>query len=94
MKRYKLMEESVTNRVVASCCNSAMFLDFDRGPHWVSLFRARIRGNAPAVQMRVQTKSRLTGAAAPSDDVPSYSSYPVKFVAKLVAARIAMLLHR
>src|SRR5258706_8236695 len=30
LKSYKLKETSVTNRVVASCCNSAMFMNFDR----------------------------------------------------------------
>ena len=32
LKGYKLKESSVTNRVVANCCNSAMFVSFDRGP--------------------------------------------------------------
>lgn len=36
LKRHKLKETSPTNRVVATCCNSAMFVTFDRGPHWVS----------------------------------------------------------
>ncbi len=32
LKSYKLKETSATNRVVATCCNSAMFLNFDKGP--------------------------------------------------------------
>ena len=65
MQGHKIRMESATTRVVAACCNSAMFLNFEKG-HWFSV---------------------------PSD-VPSYSSFPFRFVAKLVAARIAMPLHR
>ena len=39
LKSYKIRESSVTNRVVATCCNSAMFMNFDKGPHWVSAYR-------------------------------------------------------
>lgn len=86
---HRLKEASVTRRVVAKCCNSAMFLDFQKG-HWFSVYRARFAGNAPPLQMRVQTKSRPQAAGDP-DDIPSYAGYPPKFMLKLVAARIAML---
>ncbi len=43
-KSHKLKDISPTNRVVATCCNSAMFVSFDRGPHWVSAYRARFHG--------------------------------------------------
>jgi hypothetical protein len=45
------------------------------------------------LQIRICTKFKPENGDLPSD-VPSYSSYPLKFLAKLVAARIAMLLHR
>ena len=34
LQGYKIKEKSPTNRVVATCCNSAMFLNFDDGKHW------------------------------------------------------------
>lgn len=34
LRGSKLNEKSITNRVIATCCNSAMFVNFDRGPHW------------------------------------------------------------
>ena len=38
LKGYKLKDSSLTNRVVATCCNSAMFMNFDKGPHWISAY--------------------------------------------------------
>jgi hypothetical protein len=93
LKSYKLKENSVTNRMVATCCNSAMFLKFDGGPHWVSMYRARFQGDAPALQMRINTKFKPESGDVPCD-VPSYATYPFKFLAKLVAAKIAMMLRR
>jgi hypothetical protein len=93
LKSYKLKETSVTNRVVASCCNSAMFVNFDRGPHWVSAYRSRFQGELPPLQMRVCTKFKPDGVAL-SDDVPSYRGYPPGLIVKLLAARVAMLLRR
>jgi hypothetical protein len=93
LKSHKIREKSVTNRVIATCCNSAMFLNFDDSKHWVNVYRARIKGNVPPLHMRICTKYRSKNGDIPSD-VPSYSGYPLKLLAKLLAARIAMLLHR
>lgn len=86
---HRLREASPTRRVVAKCCNSAMFLDFQKG-HWFSVYRARFAGDAPPVQMRVQTKSMPRTAGDPGD-IPSHAGYPPKFMLKLLSARIAML---
>lgn len=93
LQGYKIREKSATNRVAATCCNSAMYINFDRGPHWVSVYRARFQGDVPPLQMRIWTKYKPEGSDIPND-VPSYATFPLKFIAKLVAARIAMLLHR
>jgi hypothetical protein len=93
LKSYKLKETSATNRVVATCCNSAMFVNFDKGPHWVSAYRARFRGELPPLQLRICTKFKPDGVALP-DDVPSYRGYPPGLVVKLLASRMAMLLGR
>jgi hypothetical protein len=93
LKSYKITEKSATNRVVATCCNSAMFLNFDDGKHWVDVYRSRFKGDLPPVQMRICTKFQPANCAVPTD-VPGYSRFPLKFLAKLLGARIAMLLHR
>jgi hypothetical protein len=89
LRDHKLKEESATRRVVATCCNSAMFLDFQKG-HWFSVYRARFADEVPPLQMRIQTKSRPE-AAADTGDIPSHAGYPPRFMLKLIAARIAML---
>ncbi len=91
LKSYKLKDASATNRAVASCCNSAMFVNFDKGPHWVSAYRARFRGELPPLQMRICTKSKPAGVVLPND-VPSYPGYPPGLIVKLLASRVAMLL--
>ena len=93
LKNYKIRETSATNRVVATCCNSAMFVSFDKGPFWVSAYRSRFTESLPPVQMRICTKFKPADVVLP-DDVPSYRGYPLRLVAKLLAARAAMLMGR
>jgi hypothetical protein len=93
LKNYKIKDSSVTNRVVATCCNSAMFMNFDKGPFWVSAFRARFQGELPPLEMRICTKSRPDDVTLPND-VPRYPGLPWRLVTRLLAAGCAMLLHR
>ncbi len=92
LRGYKLRDESSTNRVVATCCNSPMFLNFKNG-HWLSMYRTALQGDLPPVEMRVHTKSKPAGSDLPND-VPSYPGTSLKFMAKLFTAWIAMLLRR
>jgi hypothetical protein len=41
LREHRLKDTSPTRRVVATCCNSFMFLDFTKG-HWVSIAHDRI----------------------------------------------------
>ena len=93
LKRHKIKETSATNRVVASCCNSAMAMTFDDARHWVPMYRAWFQGDVPPLQMRICTKFKRGTDDLP-DDVPSYPRYALGFMAKLLAARVAMLLRR
>jgi hypothetical protein len=93
LKSYKLKQMSATNRVVATCCNSAMFVNFDRGPFWVTAYRARFHGDVPPLQLRICTKFKPNNVVLPRD-VPSAERYPPLMVVKLLAARVAMLLGR
>ena len=92
LRGYKIGEGSSTNRVVATCCNSAMYLHFEKG-HWFSVYRAALRGDVPPLEMRVHTKARPAGCDLPND-VPSSPAYGLKLMAKLFAAWVAMRLRR
>jgi hypothetical protein len=92
LRGLKLKEGSSTKRVVAACCDSPMFLEFEKG-HWLSIYRAALRGGLPPLEMRVHTKSRPAGVHLPND-VPNHQGHSLKFMAKLFGAWIAMLLRR
>jgi hypothetical protein len=86
----RLKPESPTRRVVATCCNSAMFLDFTKG-HWLSIYRGRFPQDAPALEMRVMTGHAPGGIPV---DVPHYRGQSGKFMWRLLASRLAMLASR
>jgi hypothetical protein len=88
LEERRLKPDSPTRRLVATCCNSAMFLDFTKG-HWLSMFRNRFPAGAPPLEMRVMTKERRVGVEL-ADDLPNYSGHSGKFMLKLIAAWIAM----
>jgi hypothetical protein len=88
LEARRLKPESPTQRMVAACCNSAMFLDFTKG-HWLTLYRARLSGPVPPLEMRVMTADRREGVVLPRD-APNYAAYAGKFMWKLLAARVAM----
>lgn len=92
LQDYRLKPTSPTRRVVATCCNTGMFLDFQKG-HWFSMLRTRFEGAAPKLDVRIQTQFLPEGAVDPGD-VPSYRTYSKRFVVKLLAARVAMMFSR
>ena len=85
---HRLKPESPTRRMVAGCCNSAMFLEFSKG-HWLSLYRGRISDGAPPLEMRVMTGDRREGVELPTD-VPSYKTHSGRFMWRLLGAWAAM----
>jgi hypothetical protein len=84
----RLNPNSPTRRVFATCCNSAMFLDFTKG-HWLSLYRDRFGAGAPPVEMRIMTNGRR-GDVALAQDVPNYPGRPGSFMWKLIVTWAAM----
>jgi len=88
LREHRLKPESTTRRMVAGCCNSAMFLEFAKG-HWLSLYRGRMSEGAPSLEMRVMTGDRRQSGKL-SEDVPSYATHSVKFMWRLLSAWIAM----
>jgi hypothetical protein len=93
LRGYKIKDASATSRFVATCCNSFMNMSFDDARHWVPVHRARIQPDAPPLRMRICTKFKSGSGDLPGD-VPSYPGYPLKFMGKLIAAWIPMLLRR
>jgi hypothetical protein len=88
LEAHWLKPGSPTRRMVAACCNSAMFLDFTKG-HWLTFYRARLPGSVPPLEMRVMTADRREGAVLP-EDVPNYAAYAGKFMWRLLAAWVQM----
>lgn len=84
----RLKPDSPTRRVVATCCNSAMFLDFIKG-HWLSMYRNRFPAGAPPLEMRIMTKERRVGVEL-AGDLPNHSGYSARLMLKLIAAWITM----
>src|SRR5260370_34492620 len=87
-EEHRPKPDTPPRRVIAKCCNSAMFLDFTKG-HWLSMFRNRFPIGAPPLEMRVMTKERRVGVEL-ADDLPNCSGHSGKFMLKLIAAWIAM----
>lgn len=92
LQEIRLKPDSPTRRMLATCCNSAMFLDFTKG-HWLTMYRARFPGDAPPIEMRVMTRDQPL-AAHIANDMPRYKGHSGKFMWRLLSARIAMLLGR
>jgi hypothetical protein len=85
---YRLDPASATRRVLATCCNSPMFLDFSKA-HWLTLYRNRFASGAEPVQMRVMTGDREEGVNL-ANDMPNYPGHSIKFMLKLLPAWLAM----
>ena len=92
LEEHRLKPESPTRRVIATCCNSAMFLDFTKG-HWLTLYRDRFASGAPPVEMRLMTKDRRNGIVL-ADDLPNHEGFSGKAMLRVLAAWIAMGLRR
>jgi hypothetical protein len=93
LRGRKLEERSTTSRVVATCCNSAMFMRFDDAKHWVPVYRARFAGDIPPVQWRICTKFKPEHAVIPAD-APSAEMYPGGFLWTLLSSKLAMVFGR
>ena len=42
LEEHRLKPDSPTRRVIATCCNSGMFLDFTKG-HWLTMYGTAFR---------------------------------------------------
>jgi hypothetical protein len=90
---HRLREDSPTSRMVASCCNSAMYLAFADTRFWVSVMNNRIVGERPRIESRLAVEFRDPTLPWP-DEVPRYTGYPKRYLFRLLGQWIAMKLGR
>ncbi len=89
LKEFRLTPEAKTRRIVATCCNTPVFLEF-KGGHWLSLYGGLWpEGMLPPLEMRTMTAD-LPDASVLPDDVPNAKSQALPFFVKLMGAWIAM----
>jgi hypothetical protein len=86
---FRLSPKARTRRVVATCCNAPVFLEFEGG-HWLSLYGSLWpEGTLPPLQMRTMTADLPDPSVLPSD-VPNARGQSLSFFAKLLGAWVAM----
>ena len=89
MRAFRLTPASETRRVLAPCCATPLFLEFNGG-HWLSLYGGLWpAGTAPKPEQRTMTADLPDPAVLPAD-VPNARSHSVRFMWKLLTAWIAM----
>jgi hypothetical protein len=89
LREHRLSPKAPTRRVLATCCNTPVFLEFERG-HWLSLYRRLWpEQTRPPIEMRTMTSDRTDPSSLPND-VPNAKRQTFKFFAKLLGAWIAM----
>lgn len=86
---YRLKPGAKTRRVVATCCNAPMFLEFSAG-HWLSLNAARFPDSQrPAMEFRTMTADRGETPPLPCD-IPNLRGHNGRFMLRLLGAWAAM----
>lgn len=89
LSEFRLTPKSKTRRVIATCCNTPVFLEF-KGGHWLSLYGTLWpKGTLPPLQMRTMAGDLPDPSVLP-DDVPNARSHSLSFFAKLLRAWVAM----
>lgn len=89
LREHRLTADTKTRRVVATCCNTPIFLDFTSG-HWLDLFGTLWpEGTLPPLDLRTMTRDTPPGVQLPND-VPNPKSHNFGFFAKLLMAWAAM----
>lgn len=84
---FRLTPQSTTQRIIATCCVSPMWLEF-KGGHWLSLYSARWPdGTAPTPELRTMTRD---APADLPDDLPNMRTHSARFMARLLVAWIRM----
>jgi len=89
LREYRLTRESKTRRVIATCCNTPVFLEFSGG-HWLSIYAGVWpKETLPLLEIRTMTRDKPEGVDLP-DNVPNPSTHTLSFYMKLFIAWAAM----
>lgn len=84
---FRLNDDTSTRRIVATCCNAPMWLEF-KGGHWISVYSARWpNGAAPKPDMRTMTRDAPTVLP---DDLLNAKTQSAGFMGRLLWAWIRM----
>ncbi len=89
LRAFRLTPTSPTRRVVARCCNTPLFTEFQNG-HWLSLYAALWpESSRPPMQLRTMT-SDLRPDVVLDDRLPNARHQTFAFFAALLGAWVAM----
>ena len=89
MREFRVSPESPTRRVVAACCSTPLFMEFQNG-HWLSMFGVLWpTGTLPALQLRTMASDLSDPTALPAD-VPNLKTHNGAFMFKLLRAWASM----
>lgn len=89
LEEHRLQPDAPTRRLVSTCCNSPMCLEFTKG-HWLSVYSARIaEAERPPAEMRTIVGDRPEGVELPGD-IPNYTAPTGRFMWRLLKAWAAM----
>jgi hypothetical protein len=89
LKEFRLTDKSTTRRVVASCCNTPVFMEFRNG-HWLGLYgHLWAAPSLPPLEFRTMV-SDLSDSSTLPDDVPNAKTQPVSFYWRLLKAWVSM----
>lgn len=89
LREFRLTPGSPTRRVVASCCNTPMFTEFQNG-HWLSLYAGLWpEAQRPAMQLRTMVSDLPEGVVL-DDRLPNARHQNFAFFAGLLGAWVAM----
>ncbi len=82
LKAHRLSEDAGTRRVIATCCNTPIFMEL-KGGHWLSLYAALWPdADRPAIEMRTMTGTRDDLP----NDVPNLKTHSFAFYGRLFGA--------
>ncbi|HEY8574859.1 MAG TPA: hypothetical protein VIL88_00810 [Devosia sp.] len=89
LRNFRLGPDRQTRRVIATCCNTPVLLEF-KGGHWVSLYGNLWHGkDLPPAQLRTVT-SDLADPTVLDDAVPHGRRHTALFFGRLFSAWAAM----
>ena len=89
LAEFRLSDTAPTRRVLTTCCNTAVFTEFEAA-HWLSLFAGLWPAETrPQMQIRTQTGDVAQGTVLDTS-LPAGAMTTAGFYAKLLGAWIAM----